>query len=586
MKKILLLALCLLLMLQFGCTATTTPPTEDNAPTTEAVPADKPAETPVEPTEEPAEEPIEEPAEPSEEPAEPVETPDVHPTGVSAELYYNPEHPYWVDDEMQTISFSINYNSGINSIVTPNDSLMIDELEAITNVHVEWEIISNFETYSIMLTSGDYADLISPMGVYPGGWIKAEDDGIIQDVTEIMADCMPNYSSLVFAKEAIRRDTIADDGNFKVFYNLVCGDDGETKPADAPWGMLVRKDWLDDMGMELPVTIADWETVLTAFRDEKGAAAPLFLMGNGFANGDCFLTAYGVQNAFFIDPTDGQTIKYGPMEDGYRQYIEMMRDWYDRGLIYRDFVSDGTFDTFLKSLATGVTGASSFASNQSDNWFYKVGMSDDEDFCLYGVEPPVLNEGDTSYFNGYRSYTWNPILLSSTCENVAAAARWFDYFYTHEGMLLTNYGVENEGYYLDENGMPQFTEACLARPEDAITATNSLPIYSLGPHIGLMDVDTYSKDMTPIMRRNMELNNSISFAMAMSTEIALSMEESEVISGAYSDISTYVSEMTCRFITGTTPLDEYDAFVESIADMGIEDCIEAYQAAYTRYINR
>ena len=42
-------------------------------------------------------------------------------------------------------------------------------------------------------------------------------------------------------------------------------------------GMAMRKDWLDELGLDVPVTYDDWHNVLTAFKEQKGATAPLWI---------------------------------------------------------------------------------------------------------------------------------------------------------------------------------------------------------------------------------------------------------------------------------------------------------------------
>ena len=43
-------------------------------------------------------------------------------------------------------------------------------------------------------------------------------------------------------------------------------------------GPLLRKDWLEDLNLDVPETIADWEEVLIAFRDNIDTCeAPLLL---------------------------------------------------------------------------------------------------------------------------------------------------------------------------------------------------------------------------------------------------------------------------------------------------------------------
>ena len=44
-------------------------------------------------------------------------------------------------------------------------------------------------------------------------------------------------------------------------------------------GPIIRADWLEELGLEVPQTIDDWTNVLTAFKEQKGAQAPLTFSG-------------------------------------------------------------------------------------------------------------------------------------------------------------------------------------------------------------------------------------------------------------------------------------------------------------------
>ena len=105
------------------------------------------------------------------------------------------------------------------------------------------------------------------------------------------------------------------------------------KNGYADQGISVRKDFLDKVGMDIPTTYDEWETVLTAFKDKLGIEAPLFTSKYGIDNGE-FMAGYGVAPYFY--QVDG-TVKYGPLEDGYKDYLTMMADWYKKGLIDPDF---------------------------------------------------------------------------------------------------------------------------------------------------------------------------------------------------------------------------------------------------------
>jgi putative aldouronate transport system substrate-binding protein len=65
--------------------------------------------------------------------------------------------------------------------------------------------------------------------------------------------------------------------------------------------------------------------------------------------------------------------------------------------------------------------------------------------------------------------------------------------------------------------------------------------------------------------------------------VTFNVDESERFYTLYNDIDTYLDENLLGFIIGTTPLDQYDSFRDTLISMGIEECIELTQAALDRY---
>ncbi|UKI35452.1 MAG: hypothetical protein L6V93_15060 [Clostridiales bacterium] len=41
-------------------------------------------------------------------------------------------------------------------------------------------------------------------------------------------------------------------------------------------GLILRGDWLKELGLEIPRNIDQWETVLTAFKEKKAQKSPFF----------------------------------------------------------------------------------------------------------------------------------------------------------------------------------------------------------------------------------------------------------------------------------------------------------------------
>lgn len=49
------------------------------------------------------------------------------------------------------------------------------------------------------------------------------------------------------------------------------------------------------------------------------------------------------------------------------------------------------------------------------------------------------------------------------------------------------------------------------------------------------------------------------------------------------DMKTYTKEMIQKFIMGTESLDKYDAFLNQLDAMGLDEVLEIKQAQYDRY---
>ena len=84
----------------------------------------------------------------------------------------------------------------------------------------------------------------------------------------------------------------------------------------------------------------------------------------------------------------GDEIHSSLLEEGYRQYVSMLHDWYAAGLVSHDFVNTGYF--FLDSNNLGKVGSNNtgiFYAGQ-DYLNNYADMSDDPDFALTGLQAP------------------------------------------------------------------------------------------------------------------------------------------------------------------------------------------------------
>ena len=148
--------------------------------------------------------------------------------------------------------------------------------------------------------------------------------------------------------------------------------------------------------------------------------------------------------------------------------------------------------------------------------------------------------------------------------------------------MLTNYGIEGVSYELVD-GEPVYTELLTDNPD--MSFNQALAIYALFNTAGTYNVNkrmdiNYSQsqlDSREIWAEHNDTANNYPGA------VTFNVDESERFYALYNDIDTYIDENLLGFIIGTTPLDQYDSFRDTLISMGIEECIELTQAALDRY---
>ena len=484
-----------------------------------------------------------------------------------------------ISDEKTTLSYwrvwSNDYTPDFNAYQVNK------EMEEKTNVKIEFTTVASSiakEKFGILLASQDLPDLIENNVAYPGGGEKAISDGIYIDMAPYVEKVMPTYRALRESDETVRKMTISDTGKMWGIYPFFCNNDMELC-AEPSWiGMVVRQDWLDDLKLEQPHTIDQWHTVLTAFKEQKGAEAPLLLSKTGIMPYDYFLSAYGVKSEFY---KDGDKVKFGPIEDGYRQYLELMSQWYAEGLVDQNFISNEITSNAPKDyIATGKSGAATYSWAGTGNYLYETGSTTDEKINWQPITGPVLKEGDVCQARNISYIAIQaPVSVTTACKEPEIAAKWLDYQYTYDGFIANSFG-DAECYTVDD-GKYAFTDKIM-NGEHGVTPQIEQFSYRRKDFPGLVSWEVY--DLTNPAERlaAREIYDSDGTDLVL-PKIEMTDQEGNEYNALYTDIQTYVQEMTAAYIMGSESLDSFDSFVETVKGMNIDRCIEIQQAALERY---
>lgn len=123
------------------------------------------------------------------------------------------------------------------------------------------------EEFSILVASGEYPDIIeyNKWVSYAGGPGAAINDGVIISLDDVFAGKAPNIKKLMEEYPKIAKSIKTSGGSYYCFPLLR----GLVQPNVTQFsdGILVRKDVLDELGLELPETIDEWDTTLRAYKD-------------------------------------------------------------------------------------------------------------------------------------------------------------------------------------------------------------------------------------------------------------------------------------------------------------------------------
>lgn len=125
------------------------------------------------------------------------------------------------------------------------------------------------EALNVMLASGELPDMIEFNFLdFPGGPEKAIKDGYILKLNDLIDKHAPNLKKYLKEHPEIDKMIKTDNGAYYAF-PFLRGDES----LMVYQGPIVRKDWLDELGIPMPQTIDEWTAMLKAFKEKKGHGA-------------------------------------------------------------------------------------------------------------------------------------------------------------------------------------------------------------------------------------------------------------------------------------------------------------------------
>ena len=459
------------------------------------------------------------------------------------------------------------------------------ELEKETGFDMEMVHVENKQAMNLLLASGELPDAISYnfKSNYTGGEAKAIQDGLIFPMSEeFVKENAPDYWKAISENPEILKQVKTPEGDIYGFA-FILGDE----LLKSGQGLIVRDDWCEELGLELPETADEFYNMLKAFKEEKGVEIPFCvststigaLLNNGIVTSPFGLVTMDTY-------VDNGKVEIGYARQEFKEVLAWFRKLYEEGLLDPNFATVDQ-ETITANMLTGKAGASAGACGSIlGTWL--TTNKDVEDYSLAGTKNLVAKRGDTPMYGHYNNDVVGSVAsITTSCENPEKVAQFFNYGYTEEGHMLYNFGIEGESYEM-QDGKPVYTDLVLNNP-DGLTANQALSEYPLavgnGPFVQDKDylLQYYKEDEQKEALERWSDHTAKDYKLPA---ITINADDSGEYASLTSELQTYRDEMIIKFIRGEESLDNFDAYLNTLNSMGIERLREIIQNAVDEYNSR
>ena len=471
----------------------------------------------------------------------------------------------------------------------PKEMSMFKYIEKLTNIKIEYTGVNESaygERRTLALQSGDMPDLFTAktwgdLALYKYG--KGSKPAIV-DVSDLLETYAPTISELMKNPTTKALNTLGDGSVYTI----------PQRPRSMMdyWHYInVNKVWLDNLGLDIPKTSAEFLDMLKAFRDEDadgdGDLDDEIPFATSNLGGNFTLGFWGVQTTVGMIGIDLNGKVYYPTAT--KNALAAAKYWYgirsEEGLMDKTLVNDQT--KFLTAVKKGNVGC------------YVWGNTDS------GVIPPNLLKQYVAIPFPTANFTNNEIkvsksanpfrsmpgggnwVITSSCKNVPAMVRLLDYLTSYDGIMVGNWGDPNGGNYKkNSDGTYTITNAALINSDTDFKN-------AMGYHMGMDETHRVMSDK--IIRDKKLMNNNNAVGNAYQEAARKTYKKAHTENPVYLMPSFRMSSEELRqarvfegkdfgasgwmysFISGYWKIESWDTRVNSLYKNGLQEYINFYQ---------
>jgi len=462
------------------------------------------------------------------------------------------------------------------------DTIVMKWLEEETNIHMDvYSVPSDVyaEKKNLAFASGDLPDIFFKATLSVKDEEAYGSQNLLVSLNDLIPKYAPNFSKILKEKPHVKKAISSIEGKIYslpyVYYT--------NSMANVRY---INTKWLENVGMKIPETIDDFYQALKAFKDmdpngnNQKDEIPMTDVNIGGAS-FYLLPAFGFVTSAGNrwDAKDNKAV-YIPLQNEYKEFIIYMRKLYSEGLLDQNIFTHKTaeLDAKLGEYRVGVMNDS-------------LAKIPEEKQDEYRVLPPLtshLNSQKMTYLiPGYVTGTY---AITNKNKYPEASMRWVDLFYSEPKDAINGIcgftmfrGKEGEHWVYENDERTLFSHIPL--PDGKSGDYYLSPFRNGGAP---MYITSALSNKNSLLSTRIKVEGSAEHYFPYMNRVGYpglryTEDENEKKNSIEDELGKYVSQMEVKFILGEEPIENWDAFIERIKSIGIDEVIKIRQTALDRW---
>lgn len=322
---------------------------------------------------------------------------------------------------------------------------LIPQIEAAMNTKLEVEFVSAEAYADRLVTALGRNDTPEMFCRVPNRQALIK-DGAAYPLYDLLMQYAPDYMDIVESyKDPNMLLELTDVETFEIYSMM------NIREPECQLSFLIRKDWLDALGLSVPKTWEEFVSVLKAFKTRDPN-------GNGKQDEIPFSVqditnlryAFGIDTRYFF-AMDGDEYVPTVYHSQYKKYLEALQDLFAEGLLDNRYY-ERSYDGLQNIMSNNTLGATVYYSEYAKISTEDLRKNGYANGTWVGIQPIQGPDG----YSGVQSAGGfeNNFMISSkvSAEKAREIVRFMNWFYSKDGIVLLNYGIEGKHHTLNADG--------------------------------------------------------------------------------------------------------------------------------------